>query len=56
MFMEMIKTMTISSEEMNRRFVITNIELLNGYEQKKSIMLLASHYASWEWLLHLIKK
>ncbi|WP_339920762.1 lysophospholipid acyltransferase family protein [uncultured Flavobacterium sp.] len=57
MFMEMIKTMTISSEEMNRRFVITNIELLNGYEQKeKSIMLLASHYASWEWLLALNQK
>ncbi|PKH67962.1 lipid A biosynthesis acyltransferase [Flavobacterium sp. ALD4] len=57
MFMEMIKTMTISSEEMNRRFIITNIELLKEYEHKeKSIMLLASHYASWEWLLALNQK
>ena len=57
MFMEMIKTMTISSEEMNKRFVITNIELMKEYEQKeKSIMLLASHYASWEWLLALNQK
>jgi KDO2-lipid IV(A) lauroyltransferase len=46
------KTMSISSEEMNKRFVITNIELIKEYEQKKkSIMLLASHYASWEWLI-----
>ncbi|MEZ7498620.1 lysophospholipid acyltransferase family protein [Flavobacterium sp. Arc3] len=57
MFMEMIKTMTISSEEMNKRFVITNIELMKEYEQKeKSIMLIASHYASWEWLITLNQK
>ena len=52
MFLEMIKTMSISSEEMKQRFKITNIELLKEYEQKnKSIILLAAHYASWEWLL-----
>ncbi|MFM1753314.1 MAG: hypothetical protein RLZZ236_253 [Bacteroidota bacterium] len=52
MFLEMIKTMSISSEEMKERFKITNIELLKEYEQKnKSIILLAAHYASWEWLL-----
>jgi len=57
MFMEMIKTMTISSEEMNKRFVITNLELMKEYEQKeKSIMLIASHYASWEWLITLNQK
>ena len=52
MFLEMIKTMSISTEEMKERFKITNIELLKEYEQKnKSIILLAAHYASWEWLL-----
>lgn len=52
MFLEMIKTMSISSKEMNKRFVVTNIELLKEYENKgRSIILLASHYASWEWLL-----
>jgi KDO2-lipid IV(A) lauroyltransferase len=35
MFMEMIKTMSISSKEMNKRFVITNIELIKEYEQKE---------------------
>ncbi|MFV5695397.1 lysophospholipid acyltransferase family protein [Flavobacterium sp. LB3P122] len=57
MFMEMIKTMTISSEEMNKRFVITNIEVIKEYEKKgKSIMLIASHYASWEWLITMNQK
>lgn len=57
MFMEMIKTMTISSEEMNKRFTITNLEVIKEYEEKgKSIMLIASHYASWEWLITLNQK
>jgi KDO2-lipid IV(A) lauroyltransferase len=34
MFLEMIKTMTISAAEMNRRFVVTNIELVKEYEEK----------------------
>ncbi|TDE53377.1 lysophospholipid acyltransferase family protein [Flavobacterium sp. GT3P67] len=57
MFLEMIKTMTISSAEMNRRFVVTNIELVKEFENKgKSTVLLASHYASWEWLLSINAK
>ena len=57
MFLEMIKTMTISSEEMNKRFVLTNLEVVKEYEKKgKSTILLASHYASWEWLLTLNAK
>ncbi|MFV8353426.1 lysophospholipid acyltransferase family protein [Flavobacterium sp. XS2P14] len=57
MFLEMIKTMTISAAEMNRRFVVTNIDLVKEYEAKgKSTVLLASHYASWEWLLSLNEK
>lgn len=57
MFLEMIKTMTISSEEMNKRFTITNLDVIIDYEKKgKSIMLIASHYASWEWLITLNQK
>ncbi|WP_188050847.1 lysophospholipid acyltransferase family protein [Flavobacterium sp. GP15] len=57
LFLEMIKTMSISSEEMNKRFHITNIELVKEYENKgKSTVLLASHYASWEWLLSINAK
>ncbi|MBF7093462.1 lysophospholipid acyltransferase family protein [Flavobacterium sp. ALJ2] len=54
MFLEMIKTMTISPEEMRKRFVLTNVDLVKEYEKKgKSVVLFASHYASWEWLLTL---
>ncbi len=57
MFLEMIKTMTISSAEMNKRFVVTNLDVMTDLEQKgKSIMLIASHYASWEWLLSFNQK
>ncbi|MBK0371148.1 lysophospholipid acyltransferase family protein [Flavobacterium agrisoli] len=52
LFLEMIKTMTMSAKEMRKRFKITNLELIQEYEQKgKSIILFASHYASYEWLL-----
>ena len=52
MFLEMIKTMSISPEEMEKRFHVTNIDLVLGYAKKgKSVILVASHYASYEWLL-----
>ncbi|MBZ4040785.1 lysophospholipid acyltransferase family protein [Flavobacterium hibisci] len=52
MFLEMIKTMSISPEEMEKRFHVTNIDLILDYAKKgKSIILVASHYASYEWLL-----
>lgn len=50
LFLEMIKTMTISKKEMQKRFRFTNLELMHEYEQKnKSIVLFYAHYASWEW-------
>jgi KDO2-lipid IV(A) lauroyltransferase len=52
MFLEMIKTMSISPEEMEKRFHVTNVNLILDYAKKgKSIILVASHYASYEWLL-----
>ena len=54
MFLEMIKTMTISNYEIQRRYEVKNIELIKKYEQKnKSIILMCSHYASWEWVITL---
>jgi KDO2-lipid IV(A) lauroyltransferase len=52
MFLEMIKTMSISPAEMDKRFRVTNLELVKEYAKKgKSVILVASHYASYEWLL-----
>ncbi|MFD0962872.1 lysophospholipid acyltransferase family protein [Pseudofulvibacter geojedonensis] len=49
MFLEMIKTMSMSEAEMRKRFQITNIPYIQDLEKRKNIMLMASHYASWEW-------
>jgi Kdo2-lipid IVA lauroyltransferase/acyltransferase len=52
MFLETIKTMGISPQEMDKRFQITNLDLVKEYAKKgKSVILVASHYASYEWLL-----
>lgn len=49
-FMEMVKTMGISKEELLKRYTFTGLEVIHKLEAKgKSIMLLAPHYASWEW-------
>ncbi len=54
MFMEMIKTMGISKKEIQERFTVTNMELLNDLEEKGiNTMLMLPHYASWEWVLSL---
>ncbi len=50
MFLEMIKTMTVSSKEINKRFVFTNPKMYQDLEKtNKSIVLMLSHYASYEW-------
>lgn len=50
MFLEMVKTMTISQKEIDKRFVFTNLEVYQDLEKKgKSIALLCAHYASYEW-------
>ena len=52
MFLEMIKTMTISKEEMDRRFKFTNLEVYKELEkQPKSIALMIGHYATYEWVI-----
>ncbi|KAF2079786.1 lysophospholipid acyltransferase family protein [Flavobacterium sharifuzzamanii] len=52
LFLEMVKTMSMSPEEMERRFHVTNIDLVLDYAKRgKSVILVASHYASYEWLL-----
>ena len=38
LFLEMIKTITISQKELDKRFVFKNVELLKNYEQKKKVL------------------
>ena len=50
MFLEMIKTMAISKEEIQKRFKFTNMDLYLDMEKKnKSIAVFCAHYASYEW-------
>ncbi|WP_374548525.1 lysophospholipid acyltransferase family protein [Flavobacterium sp.] len=52
MFLEMIKTMSISGKEIEERFVFSNLEIINELEKKdKSIALMCAHYASYEWVI-----
>ncbi len=52
MFLEMIKTLSISKKEIEKRYVFTNLEVYKDLEKKnKSIALLCAHYASYEWVV-----
>ena len=46
----MIKTLSISREQLNARMTYTNIDVVQEYEAKgKSVIVLLGHYASYEW-------
>lgn len=52
MFLEMIKTMSISKAEMEKRFQFKNLDVYLDLEKKqKSVALLCAHYASYEWVI-----
>jgi len=56
MFLEMIKTISISENEMKKRFTFTNVDdLLKIQDKNKSVLLMSAHYASWEWMTILEK-
>lgn len=50
LFLEMIKTLSISHVELNKRFVIKNPDVLKVLESENtSSVLMFGHYASYEW-------
>jgi len=49
MFLEMVKTMSLSKEAVKKKYQVTNIEVLRKIEKQKSILIVCSHYANWEW-------
>jgi KDO2-lipid IV(A) lauroyltransferase len=51
MFLEMIKSLSISDEELKKRFCFTNPEEIDKIRaMDKSILLACGHYASYEWM------
>jgi len=56
MFLEMVKTMSITEKQIKKRFTFTNLELYLAMEKKgKSIALMCAHYASYEWVISMNK-
>lgn len=52
MFLEMVKTMSISQKEMEKRFQFANLDVYLDMEKKgKSIALMIGHYATYEWVI-----
>ncbi|MCT4630103.1 lysophospholipid acyltransferase family protein [Winogradskyella sp.] len=50
LFLEMIKTLTISKTQLNKRFVIKDLDAVKQLESyNTSIILMYGHYASYEW-------
>ena len=53
-FLEMIKSISISLNTINKRFKVNNMELLTQFpKDKKSVIIICGHYASYEWMLFL---
>ncbi|MGB3773744.1 MAG: lipid A biosynthesis acyltransferase [Leeuwenhoekiella sp.] len=51
MFLEMIKSISIKEEDMRKRFIFKNVELLQNIENRgESVIIMTGHYASYEWL------
>lgn len=53
-FLEIIKSMGMTQNEMMERFQVKNIEVLTQFEKEnRSAFILCGHYASWEWMMSL---
>ena len=54
MFLEMIKTMNITKEQLLERYKFKNIELVEKYDKNnQSFIMMLGHYASYEWVFAL---
>ena len=52
LFLEMIKSFSISAEALNRHWYIENPELLDRYfDNKQSVIVMAGHQGNWEWTI-----
>lgn len=51
MLVEVIKSITLSKEQLKKRVHISNPEVLDEFtSSRQSVVLLASHQCNWEWL------
>ncbi|MFI8379567.1 lysophospholipid acyltransferase family protein [Leeuwenhoekiella sp. NPDC079379] len=51
MFLEMIKSISISAEELKKRFELPDLDIIHKLaEERRSSIIVMGHYASYEWL------
>ncbi len=54
---EGVKSISVSEKEILKRYAYKNTQVLDRlYDQNKSVILLASHYGNWEWIISLSLK
>lgn len=50
LMLESVKTMTLSANQIKKRFVFKNLELLTKHLQNgRSVIAVSGHYGNWEW-------
>jgi len=49
LLLEMVKTMHLSKSAVKKRYRVQNIELIQEIARERSILVVCSHYANWEW-------
>ncbi|MFX0556892.1 lysophospholipid acyltransferase family protein [Maribacter sp. CXY002] len=49
MFLEMVKTMNLSKEQVRKKYKVLNVEVIKKIEKERSVLIVCSHYANWEW-------
>lgn len=53
-FVEMIKSISLTKEELNKHYTFTNVEVMQNYEkEERTSILVMGHYASHEWVFAL---
>ena len=52
LIVEIIKLLSISNNELNKRFTFSNINVIKqALKQNKSVIVVVGHYGNWEWAL-----
>ncbi|MEL6917903.1 MAG: hypothetical protein AAFO99_09240 [Bacteroidota bacterium] len=49
LFLETIKVLAVTEKELKTRYQVVNMEVLQNMEREKSVLVVFSHYANWEW-------
>lgn len=48
--LEIVKMSSMSKKELQKRFTITNLNLIEDYlKQNRSVLVCSAHYGNWEW-------